>query len=195
MVGFHGTRGETAARLVDGTAVGKSENDDDWLGHGIYFWEYAPQQAWRWARQRHGKEAAVVGALIRLGRCFDLLDPENVPVLQAAHADFVLAMRATGAPLPENVKKNKRLDCAVFNYFCGKMVQDGQDFESIRAAFVPGSSSAGGLERAWKGSGIFKNAHIQLCVRRAPNIVAIWSMKRDGRYGRDEDPGFETESG
>jgi hypothetical protein len=52
--------------------------------------EYAPQQAWWWADRRYGAgEAAVVGATIRLGRCLDLLDPTNVGLLRAAHADLV----------------------------------------------------------------------------------------------------------
>ena len=48
IVGFHGTSRSTAQDLVDGAAFDASANDDDWLGHGIYFWEYAPQQAWWW---------------------------------------------------------------------------------------------------------------------------------------------------
>lgn len=76
VVAFHGTHRSTAEDLVAGVPFGPSENDDDWLGHGIYFWEYAPQQAWWWAERRYGKQdAAVVGALVRLGRCIDLLDP------------------------------------------------------------------------------------------------------------------------
>ncbi|WP_441286844.1 hypothetical protein ACSRUE_31625 [Sorangium sp. KYC3313] len=62
-----------------------STNDDDWPGHGIYFWEYAPQQAWWWARRRYGEDdAAVVGAMIHLGRCLDLLDPVNARLLGTA---------------------------------------------------------------------------------------------------------------
>ncbi len=45
LVAFHGTRRATAKKLIRGDAFGVSENDDDWLGHGIYFWEFAPQQA------------------------------------------------------------------------------------------------------------------------------------------------------
>ena len=73
VVGYHGTRRATAEALVDGDPFTASTNDDDWLGHGIYFWEFAPQQAWWWARRRYGDdEAAVVGAMIDLGRCLDL---------------------------------------------------------------------------------------------------------------------------
>lgn len=37
LIAFHGTRRTTAERLVAGTPFGASTNDDDWLGHGVYF--------------------------------------------------------------------------------------------------------------------------------------------------------------
>src|SRR5215471_12033578 len=53
VIGYHGTRRSTALRMVQGLEdYRRSENRDDWLGQGIYFWEYAPKQAWAWARQR-----------------------------------------------------------------------------------------------------------------------------------------------
>lgn len=62
VVAFHGTRRAAARNLIRGDAFGVSENDDDWLGHGIYFWEFAPQQAWWWARRRYGVSAPLVCA-------------------------------------------------------------------------------------------------------------------------------------
>ncbi len=79
IVAFHGTTAETAADLVDGQPFRVSSNTDDWLGSGAYFWEYAPKQAWWWAREfKRYPRPAVVGAMIRLGNCLDLLDPGNV---------------------------------------------------------------------------------------------------------------------
>lgn len=184
VVGFHGTRRATAQRLVAGQSFGPSTNADDWLGHGIYFWEYAPQQAWWWAGRRYGTDAAVVGALIRLGRCFDLLDPENVPVLKTAHARFLQELAAIGVPTPKNVNNHKHLDCAVFNYLYIKQAEAGVRLDSLRSVFVP--FVGGKLPRAWPRSGVFAGAHIQLCVRRAENIVAVWPMRRDGRHGQDD---------
>jgi len=90
VIGYHGTRRATANDLVDGAPFTASANDDDWLGHGIYFWEYAPLQAWWWARRRYGEDdAAVVGAMIHLGSSLDLLDPANVGLLRAAHTNMV----------------------------------------------------------------------------------------------------------
>jgi hypothetical protein len=96
VVAFHGTSAATATKLVAGAAFGQSENDDDWLGHGVYFWEYAPQQAWWWAERRYGGNAAVVGALVRLGDCIDLFDPSNAKLLRVAHDELAATMKAAG---------------------------------------------------------------------------------------------------
>ena len=78
IVGFHGTSRAKSLLLVQRKAdFEASHNRDDWLGHGIYFWEHAPRQAYAWAQQRWGDDAAVVASMIRLGNCFDLLDPPN----------------------------------------------------------------------------------------------------------------------
>lgn len=184
VVGFHGTRKAAAARLVDGEAFDHSTNDDDWLGHGIYFWEYAPQQAWRWAIDRYGEEeAAVVGATIRLGLCLDLLDPANVELVRAAHEDLAVTYAAVNADLPSNANHHKYLDCAVFKYLHGQLDRQGYRYESTRAVFVP--MLGGNMPRVWNRSGIFQGGHIQLSLREPRNILALWSVRRDGRYGRD----------
>lgn len=67
VIGYHGTTIEAAARLVDGDDFAPSDQDDEWFGRGIYFWEHAYQQAWWWAKRRGAESPAVVGAVIRLG--------------------------------------------------------------------------------------------------------------------------------
>jgi hypothetical protein len=183
VVAFHGTRKSTAEKLVAGQPFDQSENDDDWLGHGIYFWEYAPQQAWWWADRRYGKDAAVVGALVRLGRCIDLLDPSNTDLLVRAHRDLDLALKSVGKKLTSNANNHKYRDCAVFNYLFASMKQSSFVPDSTRAVFVP--MRAGGLPRLWERSGVFQGAHIQLSVREPNNILAVWPVRKDGRYGKD----------
>ncbi len=130
VVAFHGTRTDTARKLVAGQPFGASQNDDDWLGHGVYFWEYAPQQAWWWAKRRYGDDASVVGALVRLGRCVDLLDPSNVELLRDAHRELT----TLGTALPNNANTHKFLDCIVFNYLYAKMAREGLVVQSGRGA-------------------------------------------------------------
>lgn len=185
IVGYHGTSKATAERLVDGQPFGKSENEDDWLGHGVYFWEYGPQQAWRWAEHRHGTKAAVVGASIRLGRCLDLLDPSNTALLTDAHRDLRLVLGAIGAKVPKNANHHKYLDCQVFNYLYSKLDEKGFVYETCRAVFVP-MQKGRGMARLWERSGVFEGAHIQVCLREQRNVLAAWSVRRDGRYGKDQ---------
>jgi hypothetical protein len=50
--------------------------------------------------------------------------------------------------------------------------------ESTRTVFVPR------VQRLWDRSGVFDGAHIQLSVRRPENILAVWHVRKDGRYGK-----------
>lgn len=89
IVAYHGCDAETAERLLRGDSFRKSQNDYDWLGEGIYFWEYGADRAMRFAhdQQRRGKVTApaIVGALIQLGRCFDLMDTRS-PTSSPTHS-------------------------------------------------------------------------------------------------------------
>src|SRR5580693_9214327 len=81
VTGFHGSSYERAATIVTLGEFAPSKNDYDWLGHGVYFWEYAPLRAWQWARQKYGERACVVEARITLGRCLDLTDTRYTSAL------------------------------------------------------------------------------------------------------------------
>ena len=123
VVGYHGTRRSTALRVVQGLeGYKRSENSDDWLGHGIYFWEYAPKQAWAWAEQRRrsqawGEEVAVLASMIRLGNCFDLLDPDNLDEYSRGIVVSTNRWSVKKETSPkENHNKSKYLDCAVFQF-------------------------------------------------------------------------------
>ena len=41
-----------------------SQNDYDWLGDGVYFFQDGSLRAWQWARERHGDDAAVIGQAV-----------------------------------------------------------------------------------------------------------------------------------
>jgi len=182
VIGFHGTTTELADGLVAGKPFADSNKDDEWFGKGVYFWEYAPKQAWWWAKtHKNYPEPAVVGAVIRLGNCFDLLDPVNVAALKKLKDEMVKDFGLAGLAVPKNVRQ-KRLDCAVFNYVYGKAEGTGNPIDSARAVYVPQTSST----RAWEGSWIHETAHIQICVRNQDSILAVWHVREDGRYGKDE---------
>jgi len=47
-------------------------------------------------------------------------------------------------------------------------------------SYVPTESA----KRVWKRSWIYEEAHIQICVRNPENILAVWHVSPDGRYGK-----------
>ena len=120
VIGYHGTRRSVAERIVlRQETFTWQDNPGDWMGSGVYFWEYGPKQAWWWAelRRRHRKweePTAVVASMIRLGFCFDLLDPDNARDLKSFHDDFVQARASAGLEPLTNQRRHKYLDRAVF---------------------------------------------------------------------------------
>src|SRR4051812_18420620 len=92
VLAYHGCDVAIAERLLAGEPFHRSENDYDWLGAGGYFWEYGADRALQFARdqQRRGKitEPAVVGALVQLGNCFDLLDTACTDELPGAYRHY-----------------------------------------------------------------------------------------------------------
>jgi hypothetical protein len=182
VIGYHGTSAKVADALVDGEPFTVSTSINEWLGSGIYFWEYAPKQAWWWAKKfNKASNPAVVGAMIRLGNCFDLMDAKNVEALQRAKDGMIKLMKREGVEIPENQRIYKNLDCAVFNYFYQQVEVEGEPtIESARAAYVPTESK----KRIWPASWIYRDTHIQICVRNQSNILAVWHAHPDGRYGK-----------
>jgi len=181
VIGYHGTDMAAAERLVSGEEFQPSDADNEWFGKGVYFWEHAFKQAWRWSRdyKRFGRPA-VVGAVIRLGNRLDLVDPGNVTVFR----EFSRALlddyaRAKVAP-PRNFRTHKRLDCAVFNYMYGHLERANRPLDTARAVYYPLS----GARRVVKGSWISEETHIQICVRNPRSVLAVWHVREDGRHGR-----------
>src|SRR5688572_27761611 len=87
VLGFHGCD-ESVGEQVLATQNGKlsqSQNLYDWLGGGIYFWEGSPERAASFAEQAMHDERItqgkikspfVIGAIIDLGVCCNLLDSQ-----------------------------------------------------------------------------------------------------------------------
>ena len=190
VVGYHGTSLTAALRVVNRVEGFRwSERDYDWLGRGIYFWEYAPKQALNFARirrlqvlKRKGKTTedirraneplAVVACVIRLGFCLDLTEPSNVKYLREIFNDYKGSMELAGAELPTNSRKYRRLDCAVFEY-AYKVLEYSEPnsrVDTARGIYVP----TDGAKRVWTGSWISDDTHIQLCVRNPASLLGIW---------------------
>lgn len=178
VLGYHGCDSKLAERVLAGKAsLRASHNDYDWLGDGIYFWEYNARRAFDFAVEiartpRHGgqkiKGPAVVGAIIDLGFCLNLLDSQFIELVRIAHDELVTSSSAAGIELPKNsgggdlLKRD--LDCAVLRMLHQRRQEAGeQAFDTVRAAFMEG-------ERLYDNAGFAAKSHIQICVRDTRRI-------------------------
>ena len=176
---FHGCDESVADAVISGKMeLQPSKNDYDWLGSGIYFWENAPERALRWAQEQQKrnpgsiKNPAVVGAVVHLGNCLNLMDKasnqpigEAYKVLEVVFAE--IRKRLPEFKIPANGKKLHRLDALVLNTACMFAERNKYPYDTIRAAFIEG-------EPVFKGSAIQSDTHIQLCVRNSASIVAYF---------------------
>jgi hypothetical protein len=192
VIGYHGTSREIAEQLVLGRCQFEpSRNEGDWLGHGVYFWEHAPKQAWCWVNDRNRRrklgDVAVVASMIRLGNCLDLLDPDNVDALKPYHDSFLKATAGLSQTIKRNVRSKKYLDKSVLETAYAHFAERGSVIDTCRAVYVPSSLALDGKERrAWKTSSIYRTAHIQLCVRNTACIMGTW-LVQPVQGGGDDD--------
>lgn len=175
IVAYHGCDAAIADRILTGESFLKSENAYDWLGSGVYFWEFGADRALKFAdfQRQFGKvrTPAVVGALVQLGNCFDLMDTRFTSELKSAYNQ---AKRAwpSGQTLPKNKgqtpdKKQRLRDCAVLNLYFTAMEEAGITYDTVRCAFVEGPT-------AFPGSAIRRESHIQIAVRNPACILGVF---------------------
>lgn len=130
ILGFHGCEKSEQLKLISNPSYIKSSNESlDWLGHGMYFWENNPRRGLLRAelKMKAGKlkDPSVIGAVIDLGKCLDLLDSRNIELLKHCYNLFKAKSEELDKPIPTNVnhpsssgrdKELRYLDCAVIEY-------------------------------------------------------------------------------
>jgi len=165
--GFHGCDRSVAEKVLAGEEeLQPSNNPYDWLGTGVYFWENAPERALQWARDQKKKEPYVVGAIIQLSRCLNLMDKESAIELRNTY-DIMLQ---TKKPLPENKNKQNKLDTVIINAASDFAEMNNKPYDAVRGAFIEGC-------KVFPGSTICGDTHIQLCVRNPECILAYFRPK------------------
>ena len=94
VLGFHACEREIGEEILGGKKGFKaSKNSFDWLGNGMYFWENSPRRAELYGQElmdkrKKLKAPMVIGAVIHLGKCFDLLDSHCLEVLKLDYQVF-----------------------------------------------------------------------------------------------------------
>lgn len=179
VLGFHGCDRTVGLKILhsNGTLhLEKSCNDYDWLGNGIYFWENNPERALKFARDAitnkrltrgEIREPFVIGAVIDLGHCLNLLDSLFLKELKETYD----LMKISGYELPINEYRDdsgyflkRNLDCAVIETLHSlKKRKTERAFDSVRGVFVEG-------KELYPSAGFREKNHIQLCIRN-PNCI------------------------
>lgn len=137
---YHGTTLESASQVLDEGFIPTTGNED-WLGHGIYFFEASVHLGWIYARKDVGRarekgysaEPALLAAEIDLTDCIDLCDPKWAPRIRdivAKMTDARLIERQHGLVLktasgrsvvvadydmPMDTFRRIRSDCSILN--------------------------------------------------------------------------------
>jgi len=191
ILGFHGCDKELRDKIVaeKGEVLEHSDNSYDWLGSGIYFWENNYKRALEFAtylsenpphnKKQKIKEPAVLGAIIDLGYCFDLLDSENLSFLSEGFKLIEKSKDEYGINIPENVPLRENgdllirlLDCAVIESI-HKFNKDKKKpgYDSVRGVFFEG-------DELYPNAGFKEKNHIQIALRN-PNCIKGYFIPRE----------------
>lgn len=164
VIGFHGCRKDVGEAILAGdrSHLTPSRQKWDWLGPGIYFWQGNPQRALEWATEKYEHDAFVLGAILDLGRCLDLLDSSGLMQVRDAFLTLKALYDSVGFDLPENKggkdKLARILDCQVIktlhSYREDKKLPP---YDSLRAVFPEG-------DPLYDGAGFRDKNHIQICI-------------------------------
>jgi hypothetical protein len=166
ILGYHGCDRSVAEQLIQGEQSRKSDNDYDWLGPGVYFWEANPQRALAFAQKASGRNGskirnpAVVGAVLDLGLCLDLTTTSSLDMLRIGYAHVKLRSEAEENPLPTNSADllRRNLDCAVIRRL-HTILEEGQSepIDSVKGVFTEG-------DPVYPGAGFLEETHIQIAI-------------------------------
>lgn len=179
ILGYHGCDEAVAEDILSGRAdIALSNKDYDWLGPGAYFWEADPRRALEWAQTKVSRgsyqKAAVLGAIIDLRNCLDLVSREDLEILKDAHRSFMKFQVKAGLEVPKNKSAPKQpnrdrvlrfLDCAVIRHLHSMMDRQAganvtiTPYDTVRGMFTEGA-------KLYPGGGFQAQTHVQIAVRK-----------------------------
>jgi len=186
--GFHGCDKEVGEKVLRGEEqLKKSKNEYDWLGHGIYFWESNPDRALEYAKlikkypersTEKVKNPFVIGAIIQLGNCLDLLESKSLKLLKSGYQILHFLSEELDKPLPMNRPLSKEkdlllrpLDCTVIEFVNILKIKGEEDeYDSVRGAFFEGKN-------LYPNAGFKEKNHIQICIRNHDCITAYFRVE------------------
>jgi hypothetical protein len=192
--GFHGCDITTKEAVLNGSLKypDPSKNKYDWLGSGIYFWEQNPARAMEFAQKAHEhpnrysrhviNTPAVLGAVIDLGYCMNLMDSIHIKRLSLAYDLLKAATNTVGTDMPTNHGKDenndrplRELDRSVIetlHEYIENNPGQFQRYDTVRGLFLEGGE-------VYPGAGFRVETHIQICVRNVNCIKAFFNPRTE----------------
>lgn len=180
VLAYHGCERRIGESLLSGKKLLKlSNNDYDWLGPGVYFWESNPDRALEFAREKRNRgdkirDPFVIGAVIDLGLCLDLATKDSIESLRLAHKTLIDALNVSGDKPPMNGPEpwRRQLDCAVIRTLHQVLQNSGaQPIDTVRGVFTEGSP-------IYAGSAFFEKTHVQIAVLNLACIKAVFRVPK-----------------
>jgi hypothetical protein len=190
VLGFHGLDEEVGLTVLNNNdRLKHSNNSYDWLGQGVYFWENSLERARQYAEEDSKRKNSkiknpfVIGAILDLGTCLDLLDKKYLDFLSLAYNEMKKSLEEVGQELPENKPfgkddfdfKKRELDCAVIRYAHTLARASRTVFDSVRAAFWEG-------DELYPGAAFRMQNHIQIAIIN-PNCIKGVFLPRESDKG------------
>jgi hypothetical protein len=182
ILGYHGCDRRVGEQLLKGNPFHPSNNDYDWLGPGIYFWEANPERGLDFARETAQRKLAqigepfVIGAVIELGLCLDLTTAAGIDWVKRAYDSLAKLAAAGTIRLPSNSPDGLRrdLDCAVMRRL--HTILEEQHLpavDTVKGVFTEGKP-------IYPGAGFDEKTHIQVVVRNQNCIKGVFRVSREG---------------
>jgi hypothetical protein len=180
VLAYHGCDRDFGEQLLAGSkSLKPSNNDYDWLGPGVYFWESNPQRALEFAREKQKRHEGirspfVVGAVIDLGLCLDLTTKGSIDYLRNAHHSLIATISEASGPAPMNGPENwrRRLDCAVIKFLHQILKESGAEpISTVRGIFTEG-------DPIYSGSAFLEKTHVQISVVDPGSIRAVFRVPK-----------------
>lgn len=189
VLAFHGCDKTVRDKIVSNPSQSllPSKNRYDWLGNGIYFWENDHTRALEYAKHLKNnpgrgkssiKTPSVIGAVINLGNCLDLVDSASLQLLKKGYE----ILRDTSEKSEFDQLRNKpigvekelllrNLDCAVIETVCKVQSLKHRPFDSVRGVFFEGNEP-------YPNAGFKEKNHMQICIRN-PNCIKGYFIPRN----------------
>lgn len=150
--------------------------------------EYAEESAAGVQYNRHRiRNPFVIGAIIDLGNCLNLVEPTSLKIVKQAYESLKEAHVVSKEPMKTNDGPKRELDCAVIRYLHTiRERAEEAPFDTIRSPFHE-------AELLYDTANFSARLHIEICVRNPEMITGYFLPRPIKEYNPYLDKEFSKE--